>query len=332
MKKKLFCLALLSLVAKSAHADTCATNLMPLFTAAQAAELCGAFSAGTIGVLANNTYAVARNAANGANINVWKVDTGDNTVINSSASDELRLQLEDDASRLIFFTAASDAAIAMKWGDSGTTATQILTVSASTSDADDDSSLVLAGGGAAGATRGSSITLAGEEVAGGGDITYNTGTGDTHIFQVAGTTELTIADDALTFSGAAAKIVPGATSLTFRNNADSASNISIADAGTITLGRAADLNFGVGLATIGFQEATAGTACSGTLTANGATPVVTSTTCATTGSRIFVTRTSAETTALNGYISAISNGVSFSFTSEAGDTGTYNWVIFHEAP
>ena len=84
--------------------------------------------------------------------------------------------------------------------------------------------------------------------------------------------------------------------------------------------------------TIAIQEATAGSACSGTLTLNATTPVVTSTTCATTGSRIFLTRTSAESTALNPYVSAISNGVSFSVTSEAGDTGTMNWFIIHESP
>lgn len=39
----------------------------------------------------------------------------------------------------------------------------------------------------------------------------------------------------LTFSTAAAKIIPGATSLTIRNNADSASNIAITDAGVVTL-------------------------------------------------------------------------------------------------
>jgi len=39
----------------------------------------------------------------------------------------------------------------------------------------------------------------------------------------------------LTFSTATAKIIPGATSLTFRNNADSADNLSITDAGAIGL-------------------------------------------------------------------------------------------------
>lgn len=98
------------------------------------------------------------------------------------------------------------------------------------------------------------------------------------------------------------------------------------------LGRAFRTDFGFASGkTVAIQEATSASACSGTLTANGATPVVTSTTCATTGSRIFLTRTSAESTALNPYVSAISNGVSFSVTSEAGDTGTFNWFIVHEA-
>jgi hypothetical protein len=45
----------------------------------------------------------------------------------------------------------------------------------------------------------------------------------------------------LTFSTAAAKIIPGATSLTFRNNADSADNLSITDAGAVTFRN--NLNF-----------------------------------------------------------------------------------------
>ena len=136
----------------------------------------------------------------------------------------------------------------------------------------------------------------------------------------------------INLNAASTKIFPGATSIVFRNNADSANNLTIADSGTITLGRASDLVFNVGLGTIALQESTAGTACSGTLTANGATPVVTATTCATTGSRIFTSRTSAETGTVNAWVSAISNGVSFSVTSEAADTGTYNWIIFHESP
>lgn len=84
--------------------------------------------------------------------------------------------------------------------------------------------------------------------------------------------------------------------------------------------------------TVSLQEATSASACMGTLTATGATPVVTSTTCATTGSRVFLSRTSAETGVVSAWQSALSNGVSFSVTGEAGDTGTYNWFIIHEAP
>jgi len=240
------------------------------------------------GVVSNNTWQTARNAAGTANINVWEVDSSDNTVLNSSASDVLILQLEDDANRLINFSAGSDAALSATWGDGGATATQILTVSASTADADDDSTLILCGGGGTAGTRGACITLPGEEVSGGGDITINTGTGDFVLFSSAGTAVAAISS---------------------------------------TLG----LSFQQSGTTIEIQEATAGAACSGTLTANGGTPVVVSTTCATTGSRIFTQRTSAETGTVNGWISAISNGVSFSFTSEAADTGTYNWFIIHEA-
>ena len=84
--------------------------------------------------------------------------------------------------------------------------------------------------------------------------------------------------------------------------------------------------------TLAIQEATAGSACSGTLTATATTPVVVSTSCATTGSRIFLTKTG--TSVVNGscYRSALSNGVSFSVTCLASDTGAYDWFIIHEAP
>lgn len=109
--------------------------------------------------------------------------------------------------------------------------------------------------------------------------------------------------------------------------AQTASTIDRAYSSGIT----ADVNITTTGKTVAIQEATSASKCMGTLTANGATPVVTSTTCALTGSRIFLTRTSAETGTTDAYISAISNGVSFSVTSEAADTGTYNWIIFHEA-
>ncbi len=84
--------------------------------------------------------------------------------------------------------------------------------------------------------------------------------------------------------------------------------------------------------TLRLQEATAAAKCMGTLTCNGASDVVTSTTCAETSSRIFLTRTSldADTTG-DAYVKAISNGVSFTVACELNDTGTLNWIIFNEA-
>lgn len=52
---------------------------------------------------------------------------------------------------------------------------------------------------------------------------------------------LSISGD-LTFSAASAKIIPGATSLLFRNNADSATNFGISNAGVITLRNGSTIN------------------------------------------------------------------------------------------
>lgn len=164
--------------------------------------------------------------------------------------------------------------------------------------------------------------------------------------------QVTVDTNGLNLIPTASRIIPGATSLSLRNNANNADNLICTDAGvctvragaTITAGNltvtngninvsaAKDINMSVGLATLALQESTAGTACSGSVTANATTPVVTNTTCATTGSRIFLTKTSTSTVNGSCYISAISNGVSFSITCLATDTGTYNFIIFHEAP
>lgn len=93
-----------------------------------------------------------------------------------------------------------------------------------------------------------------------------------------------------------------------------------------------DINFSKPGTTIAIQESSAGAACSGSVTANATTPVVTSTTCATTAQRLFLTKTSNSTVNGSCYQSAISNGVSFSITCLATDTGTYNWFILHESP
>ncbi len=105
-----------------------------------------------------------------------------------------------------------------------------------------------------------------------------------------------------------------------------------ATAGDITA-TAGDVVLSASGKTVSLQEATAGDKCMGTLTCNGSSDVVTSTTCATTGSRIFLTRTSldADTTG-DYYVKSISTGVSFTVACETSDTATLNWIIFHEAP
>lgn len=68
-----------------------------------------------------------------------------------------------DVNRKFTFDASSDTAHSITFGDGGTTATQTLTISGSTSNGDDDGALTLAGGGASGAERGSYLTLYGNE-------------------------------------------------------------------------------------------------------------------------------------------------------------------------
>lgn len=229
------CVALACGQADAQSTRTTATrDLMGLGMPGQLAEKVAGLATG-LGVLSNDTYAVARNAADSANINVFKITSTDDLLINSDSGDYITFQIGGDANRLLTYNAASDTALTLKFGDGGTTAVQQLLISASTADADDDSTLILAGGGADGGTRGASITLPGEEVAGGSDITYNAGTGDTHIFQVAGTSEVTISDDAITYTGAAGKIIPGATSFALRDTANARNNLLVTDAGAVTM-------------------------------------------------------------------------------------------------
>lgn len=90
--------------------------------------------------------------------------------------------------------------------------------------------------------------------------------------------------------------------------------------------------------TIEYETGTAASACMGTGTLNGTTAATISTTCATTNSKIFISKTSdGSGSAANDQVGAwatnIVNGVSFDIDSgDANDSATLNWVIFHEAP
>ena len=191
--KKPYCFltALLALfISVRAEAQTVESDLVGLGMSPELAEyLAGIIPAGA--ALDNNVYLKGNNQAGSADINLIKVNATDDTVINSSASDDLILQLEDDANRLITFDASTDAALSMRFGDGGTTATQDLIISSNTSDADDDSTLTLTGAGGVSTARGSYINLYGNEVAtNGGNIhavLSTTGTAGVFRFQGAAT-------------------------------------------------------------------------------------------------------------------------------------------------
>jgi hypothetical protein len=90
--------------------------------------------------------------------------------------------------------------------------------------------------------------------------------------------------------------------------------------------------------TIEFETGTAASACAGNSTFNGTTAVTITTTCATTGSRIFLSATgdgsgSAANDQVGCWATNIVNGVSFDADcSDANNNATFNWIIFHEAP
>ena len=83
--------------------------------------------------------------------------------------------------------------------------------------------------------------------------------------------------------------------------------------------------------TLSLQEATAGAACMGTVTANGTTAVTTATTCAVTASRIFISRTSLPSGTAQCGVTAIVTGTSFDLDCDGAETGTFNWLIINEA-
>lgn len=306
-------------------------------------------------VLQSNVYLKARNAAGTANIDMLKVDGSDDTVLNADSGDLVVFAIAGASETILNTTAFSPSAVSgnalgtatLPWLQAITggvaidadvtavTGANVGLVSAKNTSSDADTAAFVAyGANAVGSNlRGfktrATTTDANTIVQSGDTLLELIGLGaDGVVYRAAGA--ITFASDGTPGSGD----MPGR--IIFSVTADGASSpteaMRISNNGQITKQNATDFVFNVGLATIALQEAVAGTACSGTLTANGATPVVTSTTCATTGSRIFLTRTSAETTALNPFVSAITNGVSFAVTSEAGDTGTMNWFIIHEAP
>lgn len=96
---------------------------------------------------------------------------------------------------------------------------------------------------------------------------------------------------------------------------------------------ATDIIVGTSGKTLSLQEATAGSKCMGSVTFNGTTAVTTSTTCALTGARIFLTPTSDPTgsTAAYCWVTNIVTGVSFDVDCDQANDGTANWLIVKES-
>lgn len=277
----------------------------------------------TTGVIGNGRLLGAQTYDGQTIVGILGVDSSGNTVLKSlsgksvafdagllSSASSIQLKVDEDAQRLFTFDASSDTALTQTFGDGGTTATQVLTFSASTADADDDSTLRIAGGGAIGTSRGGYSRFFGNEVAStGGSVEFFLGDVATADFRVS-----------LENSGSDF-IVTDVTSGTL---------FTVTNAGAARLA-AGDYQVAAA-GTLALQEATAGTKCMGSATANGTTAVVVSTTCATTGSRIQLTRSSAPSGTAQCWWDTLVNGTSFNLDCSAAETGTFDWVIFHEAP
>lgn len=191
--------------------------------------------AGSI-VLANNVYLEAENFAGTGMLNLLRATSGDNTQLNAATGKTIILSVNEVPIQTI-------SATTITWAGAGVFASGdgILRTAA------DSQRLILGGGSGTTSTTGATIILQGDDFGGvdaGGNITLATAdnSANTIAFVVNGSTIETIGSTAVTwagngvFSAAAAKIIPGVTSLTFRNNADSASNLILADAGAVTVG------------------------------------------------------------------------------------------------
>lgn len=112
---------------------------------------------------------------------------------------------------------------------------------------------------------------------------------------------------------------------------------------TITLGTASksfstaylgNVVMGVSGRTLYIQEATPTTACMGTATPNGTTPVAVTTSCAASGARVFYARAGAVTNMASISTTTAATGTGFSFASTgASDTlaSSVIWFIINEA-
>jgi len=229
---------------------SCGTSLMPAFTANQATQLCKTFGSAVSQSLipsADNTYDVGSSSLgwrtgyfdtsvitplvnHATSLALGIAGTAEATLTNDTltfsgaaasivggatsltvgSAGSTIIKADADANRLFTFDASSDAALTQTFGDGGTTAAQLFTISASTADADDDSVLNLTGGGAVNSNRGAYISLYGNESTSSGNVNIGAGAGgdvqvlaqDDTLFYTGGSTLLWSMGDTGTLIGA----------------------------------------------------------------------------------------------------------------------------------
>lgn len=369
MKRILISLVAVLVCVQSAYAGTCETSLMPAFTAAQATQICkitgsainhslipsadntydlGSSSFGwrtayvdtsVVTPLVNHATSLALGIAGTAEATVTN-DTltfsgaaasivGGATSLTVGSSGSTIIRADADANRLFTFDAGSDTALALTFGDGGTTAAQVLDVRAATADADDDGALCLGGGGGCasgsnGYARGAVVAAYGNEhatlagvalIQGGGVVGADVivRSEDDFIFE-----DNTGADKAVLTDTGVLTTTAGITATTGNITSTAGSFVASTSGGTLHL-----------------QEATAGAKCMGTATANGVTAVTVATTCVLTASRIFISRTSAVAAGVTEpgcWATNIINATSFDLDcNDAAEDSTFNWFIINEA-
>lgn len=242
-----------------------------------------------------------------------KADSSGNTEIISLAGKSIELLPENSAATGLKIRQSGGDSTIISFGD-GTPTRAHLDIRGSTTDGNDDGYIIIGPGGANNLERGSAIVMYANETTGGnhGDLKLDCGN------VVGGDVEI-ITPETL-----------GVTN-TYRRrfywSAHSGNMFSDADYG-------GDLVFQKSGSGLSIQEATGATACMGAATPNGTTPVTVTTSCATTGSRVFYSRTGAITNMGVITTTTASNGTSFAFASTgASDTlaSSVIWMIIKES-
>lgn len=199
-------------------------------------------------VIQNNTTTMSIDGATG--LVSFPVGFGGNII----GTGNVTVQVDSDTDRLFTFGAEGDDDVWLAGLDSDT-GSGSFAIHTNTADADDDQALILCGGGGPGFAcaadgRGSWFQIEGKEYGGrlflhtsdasGADMFF--GSSDDFIFEgLNGTDYLVIDSSGITATGnislttAASSIIPGSTSLTFKNNANNASNLILGDSGLITV-------------------------------------------------------------------------------------------------